>query len=156
MKRAALVVSKGRGKKIKIDFDIVSLIVEWDNAREIVAFVVGCKLILMNLISFPLFLLCFSHAAAWTTIRPMKSHRLDQMRRWGFFDGFKNPLDNLSDPFEQPTSLGKGMTVVNLQVALTTRDRTRSSILGVISEKVRNADVDSTGLFFFPSPNFYS
>jgi len=61
----------------------------------------------------------------------------------GLFDGIKNPLESLSDPFESAGPLGKGMTVCQIQVSLNTPNRKGFSILGQINDKVERTNTDS-------------
>lgn len=55
-------------------------------------------------------------------------------------------LFDLTKIFEESGSLGKGITVGKVQVALTTSDRTPSSIMGILAETARNSSNDSPSL----------
>lgn len=55
-------------------------------------------------------------------------------------------LFDLKKVFEESGSLGKGITVGKVQVALTTSNRSSSSIMGILAEVARNAGNDSPAL----------
>lgn len=63
--------------------------------------------------------------------------------KMGLFDGIKNKMDGISNPFEEATALGKGMSFLKVQVALTCDDRSPTSILGIMSAKAENANTNS-------------
>jgi len=55
-------------------------------------------------------------------------------------------LFELNKIFEESGSLGKGITVGKVQVALSTSDRSSSSIMGILAEVARNTSNDSPAL----------
>ena len=77
-------------------------------------------------------------------VRSARAHR-SQPLYMGLFDKIPNPLKDvkLSDPFEEATVLGKGVTVVKLQVALDTPDRGPKSILRLLEAKANAANTDT-------------
>lgn len=113
------------------------------------------KMALFRLVYFFSLVLVTSDAWSQRTAQkhPLRKRKVRDSRiapRLGLFDnlknpfeGVKNPLDGISSPFEEATALGKGMTVVRLQVALEARDRSSSSILGTISSKAASCYPES-------------
>lgn len=58
----------------------------------------------------------------------------------------RNLFDGLSKVFEESNSLGKGITVGKVQVSLTTTDRSKSSIMGILAETARTTGNNSPSL----------
>jgi len=58
----------------------------------------------------------------------------------------RNLFDGLSKVFEESNALGKGITVGKVQVSLTTTDRSKSSIMGILAETARTTGNNSPSL----------